>query len=416
MISQEMKGEIPGILDRAMSKGKRKAFLLHRKESSKMKDEEFEEMASYIKSDACEEDLRRLKEGEFFFSAPFHYRIPKNFSEKKRDLYVWKGSEKYLFSLIGYIMRDHDAIFSPCLYSFRARLSAQDFLKKLRNYPEIEKYYVVKADVSNYVSSIVPEQILVRLKKIWGNDPAFYAILESLLLRRECIERDGSVVRCEPGGLGGNPLSNHFMNVYLMELDEYYEKRSPLYCRYSDDLIIFARTLEEALEYRSYFLQTLEEKHLTTNPEKTTIVEPGGQVDVLGCCLKNGVMDIAEHAKNKLKRKIRIRAGRLIKDKKRYGLTDREAAEQMVAACNGMFFGWSESNTLSWSRWLFPVITVTDSLKELDHYAQDAIRHVYWGTFSGKQYRTRYADLKEMGYRSLVHAYYHFTYKYAESG
>ena len=411
MLSEGMNSKLPGILDRAMSEEYRKAFLEYRKEKRRIKDEEYEELASYIDSDKCVEDIRRLKRGDFFFSAPHHFRIPKNFSGRKRDIYVWYGSEKYLFSLISYVMRDHDSIYSPCLYSFRTTLSAKDFLKKLRNFPDTEKYYIVKADVSNYVSSIVPELILPRLKKIWADDPEFYAVLEKVLLRRECIERDGSVVSCEPGGMGGLPLSNHFMNVYLMELDEYFGERSPLYCRYSDDLMIFARSLEEAQEYQSYFLDVLREKRLSTNPEKTVVIEPGGQVDILGCSLKNGVMDISEHSKNKLKRKIRIRALRLLKDKKNSGLSDREAAEKMAVFCMHTFFGWDNSKRISWSRWLFPVITTTDSLRELDHYVQDAIRYVYWGTFREKRYRTSYKDLKDMGYKSLVHAYYHFTYK-----
>lgn len=176
--------------------------------------------------------------------------------------------------------------------------------------------------------------------------------------------------------LGGNPLSNFLMNVCLMDLDTYYECHSPLYCRYSDDLIIFAENRAEAERYISFFQSVLKEKHLTVNPEKMRLIEPGEQVDILGYSLNQGILDIADHSRQKLLRKIRMHSKRLILAKKERHLTDREAAVQMTVYCNNLFFGKAGSNELSWSRWIFPVINTIASLKEMDHYAQEAIRYV----------------------------------------
>lgn len=403
-----MKNNANGIFDRAAAVEIREDFLSSRQKQNNSKPEEYDEMASYIRSSAVENDLNRLKRGEFFFSAPRHFRIPKNLSQRKRDIYVWYGTEKYLLSLLCYLLRDYDSIFSPCLYSFRSQMNAHDFIRKLLRCPDTRKYYIVKADISSYASSIVPEQILPQLKKIFQNDPGMYSLYEFLLLRRECIERDGSLVKCEPGILGGNPLSNFLMNVCLMDLDTYYECHSPLYCRYSDDLIIFAENRAEAERYISFFQSVLKEKHLTVNPEKMRLIEPGEQVDILGYSLNQGILDIADHSRQKLLRKIRMHSKRLILAKKERHLTDREAAVQMTVYCNNLFFGKAGSNELSWSRWIFPVINTIASLKEMDHYAQEAIRYVYCGSFSAKRYRLRYRDLQKMGYRSLVHEYYHF--------
>ncbi|MDT3844990.1 MAG: transposase [Bacillota bacterium] len=125
----------------------------------------------------------------------------------------------------------------------------------------------------------------------------------------------------------------------------------------------------------------------------------------------DGIIEIWKREKlraNGRKKAIRMHSKRLILAKKERHLTDREAAVQMTVYCNNLFFGKAGSNELSWSRWIFPVINTIASLKEMDHYAQEAIRYVYCGSFSAKRYRLRYRDIQKMGYRSLVHEYYHF--------
>lgn len=399
--------EKKGVLDLAMTREVRNAFIRHRQQKAHSTNRELEDMAAYVSSTLCVEDLKLLVRREYFMPPPRHFQVPKNFSGDVRDVYAWKGSVKYLFRLIAFTLRNYDNLYSDGLYSFRKSLTAQDFLRRLRDFDHPERYWVIKADISNYVGSIVPELIIPRLEELWGDDPAFFDLLKYLLLRRECINVDGEVVRWEPGGLGGIPLANHFMNVHLMELDEYFMPRAPLYCRYSDDIVIFARTREEAKEYQEYFYRVLEQKLLSTNAQKTRLIEPGGEVEVLGCTLRHGKIDVSDHAKNKLKRKIRMCAKRILKEKRLKGLSDEQAARQMIAYCDDLFFNSDNGRELTWARWIFPVITETSSLKEIDRYVQDAIRYVVCGSLSKKRYRVRYKDLKKLGYRSILHTYYH---------
>ena len=403
-----LSSENRGVIGRAMSSELREAFLTYRARKISFYNKEFEAMSSYISSPECSRDLGKLLRREYTMPPPLHKRVPKNMSGRKRDIYTWQGPVKYMLKLLSFAIRDFDSMFSDGLYSFRTSQSAKDFLLKIRNYKSAGDCYIVKADVSNYVSSIVPELIIPMLEKLWADDPAFLDLMKFLLLRRECIERDGSVVSCEPGGLGGIPIANLFMNVYLMELDDYFYARSPLYCRYSDDIIIFAHTRDEAEGYLDHLLKVLERLKLKTNPEKTYLIAPGEEVDILGCRYKGGEMDISEHAKAKIKRKIRMRAGRLLKLKRVKGLSDEECAKILIQYCSNIFFGNKEKNDMTWARWIFPVITGTASLKELDHYVQDAVRYVICGSMSDKRYRITYRDLQDLGYRSLVHAYYHF--------
>ena len=130
----------------------------------------------------------------------------------------------------------------------------------------------------------------------------------------------------------------------------------------------------------------------------------------MGCKLREGEIDISDHSIRKLKRKIRMHANYLLRLKRKNGIADEECGRQMADYCNRVFFGQNQKKELVWTRWLFPVITETASLKELDHYIQDAIRYCMCGTLSEKRYRITYQKLKSLGYRSLVHAYYHFEH------
>lgn len=400
-----------GVIESAMTKELRDSFLRNRsRKAAASYSGDYDEMSEYIASDECVHDLKKLLDRNYTMPPPFHKCIPKNMSGAKRDIYIWKGSVKYLFQLIAFASRKYDSMYSDGLYSFRTSRTARDFLLRILNFENTADYYIVKADVSNYVSSIVPELIIPKLEELLSDDPAFLDLTKYLLLRRECIESDGSIVSCEPGGMGGIPLANMFMNVYLMELDDYFYERSPLYCRYSDDIVIFARSRDEAETYKEYLLKVLESKKLSSNREKTYLIPPGEEVEILGFKYRGGEMDISDHAKAKIKRKIRMHARRQLQIKREMNLSDEECARNMIRYCRSIFFGIRGGNDLTWARWLFPVITTTESLREIDHYVQNAIRYVMCGSFSGKRYRITYKELQDLGYRSIVHAYYHFEH------
>lgn len=401
----------PGVLDLAADPEKRRGFLRHQVATGKTRHnpDQYAEMEAYLLSEACVRDIEALKRGEYDFPPPFHYRVPKNASGKMRDVYAFKGKEMYLLRLIAWVLHDFDdETFPDGLYSFRRSVQAKDFLMKIRSFRDFGKYYIVKADVSNYVGSIVPEKIIPQLESIWQDDPAFLGLLKFLLLRRECIDKDGNVVSHEPGGLGGIPVANYFMNVYLTDVDRYFFERAPLYCRYSDDVVILARDREEAEAYRRRLLEFLEERQLSTNAKKTRLVEPGETVEILGYNVCNGMIDISDHAMYKIKRKLRIRAKRILARKNEKHLSDAEAGTEMIRFCHRTFYGNNAKHELSWARWYFPVLNSIEGLREIDHYAQDAIRFVMNGSMHERRYSVRYDDIKALGYRSLVHTYYHF--------
>ena len=61
------------------------------------------------------------------------------------------------------------------------------------------------------------------------------------------------------------------------------------------------------------------------------------------------------------------------------------------------------------------VINTTETLHVIDRYAQDCLRTLVSGKRTKARFNVRYEDLKALGYRSLVHEYYHFDKQKSET-
>ena len=82
------------------------------------------------------------------------------------------------------------------------------------------------------------------------------------------------------------------------------------------------------------------------------------------------------------------------------------AVKGFIRTFNGKFYEGDDPDALSWSRWFFPVINRTEGLREIDRYFQQYARYIATGRHGKANFRVRYADLKALGYRSLVHEFY----------
>ena len=399
-----------GVLEKARETGTREAFVQARIKSRKESDKEIEEMKEYILSDSCVRDIDRLIEGDYFLDYPRYRLIPKNFQDKKRAIYIFNGEQGQLIRLLAYATRGlEDAIFSDRLFSFRSDKTAKELLHEVAENKEIGNMYILKTDVSNYVGSIVPGLIIPMLEDIFmPDDPAFFRFLEWLLSRNKVKAVDGSIIEHCPGGLGGVALGNLFMNVYLREMDEYFASRAAFYSRYSDDILICAGTYAEIKEYERIFLDLLDKLELSTNNEKTMIVLPGEPFDFLGMQICGSRIRISDHSMLKIKRKLRLLTGRALKRRNKGDISPDEAARELISGFNRFFFGKSRGELrMTWARWVFPVISDMSSLEEIDHYFQDSIRYVLYGSMKKRNRRISHEKLNELGYRSLVYYYYH---------
>ncbi len=343
------------------------------------------------------------------FPLPKKAVISKMSSQKKRTVYIYPKAENTVLKMLTWLLlRRYDDVFSPVLYSFRPGRTAKDAVRSLTHTRGIWQKYCYKADIHDYFNSIPVEQFLPILERTLAGDPQTFSFLRSLL-EEPCALQDGREVAESKGIMAGTPLSAFYANLYLKDLDAHFCEAGIPYARYSDDIILFADTAEERDLYVSWLRAFLTGRGLTLNPAKESVCAPGKAWTFLGFVCSDGRVDIAPATVRKLKQKMRRKARALQRWRKRNGVSGEKAAAAFIRIFNRKLLENSADSDLTWSYWFFSVIDTADSLHEIDLYAQDCLRFLISGTRTKARYNVRYKDLKKLGYRSLVHAYYSFT-------
>jgi hypothetical protein len=103
---------------------------------------------------------------------------------------------------------------------------------------------------------------------------------------------------------------------------------------------------------------------------------------------------------------MRRKARALVRWQTRKGVDGVQAAKAFVRVFNRKLFENTAEHELTWVRWYFPLINTSASLKIIDAYSQQCIRFLATGKHTKAAYNFRYADMKALGYQSLVNRYY----------
>ena len=348
----------------------------------------------------------RIAAGERF-PLPKKVVLSKMGSQKKRTVYIYPEPENTVCKLLTWLLlRKYDGLFAAGLYSFRPGVTAKDALRRLARTPGIRQKFAYKVDVSNYFNSVPIHRLMPMLEEMIGeDDPALSAFLRRLLEEPFVLE-NGSPVEEQKGIMAGTPQSAFLANLYLSDLDRLFEAQGVLYTRYSDDIIAFGATREETEQHAAQIRAFLAEKGLSVNPSKEDFYTPETGWTFLGFSYRDGAIDIAPATVKKLKQKMRRKARALQRWRQRNGLSGEKAAAAFIRVFNRKLLESPEGSELSWSYWFFSVINTADSLQEIDAYAQDCLRFLVSGKRTKVRYDVRYEDLKKLGYRSLVNAYY----------
>lgn len=404
------------LFERALWQETREAFLQHRGRRRAVDPQEAAQLAAYIRSEDCTADIENLSAQVFDFPPPRQLKLRKSHSNRRRTLYVYPKRQNMLMKYIDWMLHVYDPIFSNNLYSFRLNRSTVDLFRRLVRSDGGRRFWVVKADVRNYGHSINPDLLISQLRRIVGDeDPALMAFFEYLLTRREFLHGDKIVTGCM-GGLPGVPISTFFNNVYLMQLDAAMGEKTVLCSRYADDIALFTRSRDEALNALEEMRAIMDELTLSLNEDKTQVLAPGECFELLGIQVCGADLDVASTTISKAKFKLGNYARKLVLKEQREGLGRDEAALKMVDKAHKYFYGdRCNEHELSWRNFFFRLITRPDSLREMDHYVQGLIRYVATGKRSNARYRFRYKDMEKLGYRPLVSDYYRYRSEIAKA-
>ncbi len=345
--------------------------------------------------------------GTSLFPTPCASTVNKQFSSRKRTVYLFEKREKYFLKFISFCLLRYDSVFSDNLCSFRKKITVKSVIRRLSSINGIENKYSYKADISDYFNSVDISLLLPVLENTLSDDPKLFSFLRSIL-ENPYVMRDGMAVKEKKGIMAGVPVSSFLANLYLRDIDEYYAKRNVIYLRYSDDIIIFADTEQEIKAHADKLRTMLSEHNLTLNTSKELLTPPHEKWDFLGFSYLDGKIDVSSAALEKLKKKMKRKARTLYRWKIRNGASDERAVRAFISNFNRKLFDNPSNSEATWTRWYFPVINTDESLHILDSYMQDCVRYIAKGNYSKSRFDFRYKKMKELGYISLVNSYYKF--------
>lgn len=379
-------------------------FLAYRLLKGRFNWHEFKEADSFVEREDYLPLAQKIVQGAGL-GIPQKKIINKMGTGKKRVVYSFAPDEMVILKLIAFKLYDYDAYFAPNCYAFRRGIKASDAIYSIRRAIGGRKMWAYKLDIHDYFNSISIDILLPMLADMMADDLPLYRFFEKMLTDNKA-GYNGETILESHGVMAGTPTAPFLADVYLKEVDQYFHDAHVIYARYSDDIILFAPDRETLEAYKSKMAEFLRKYRLEINPDKEKIYSPDEAYEFLGFKCHGRDIDISEATKKKMKGKIRRATKSMMRWRIRNHMEPEKAMKGLINHFNRVFFENDDTETLTWSRWFFPVINQTDGLREIDHYLQQNIRYLSTGKHNKNNYKTDYARLKQLGYRSLVNEYY----------
>ena len=381
-------------------------FLAYRLMKGRFTWHEFDEADTYVEREEYLPLAKRIIQGEGL-GIPQKKIVNKMGTGKKRVVYSFAPEEMIILKLLAFKLYDYDEWFAPNCYAFRRGMKASDAVFDIIRAIGDKEMWAYKLDIHNYFNSISIEILLPILAEMMAEDLPLYHFFEKMLTEKSVIY-NGEAFFEDHGVMAGTPTSPFLANVYLKAVDKYFHDANVTYARYSDDIIIFAPDREMLCEHKSRMAEFLKEYRLEMNPDKERIYSPDEAYEFLGFKCHAHDIDISEATQKKMKGKIRRATKRLMRWSSKNHLEPEKAMKGLINHFNRVFFENGDTESLTWSRWFFPVINQTEGLKEIDHYLQQNIRFLSTGKHNKTNYKTDYDKLKRLGYKSLVNEFYKY--------
>ena len=379
-------------------------FLAYRLVKGRFNWHEFDEADRFVEQEAYLHLAQKIARGEGL-GIPKKKIVNKMGTGKKRVVYSFAPDEMVILKFIAFKLYDYDAVFSPNCYAFRRGIKACDAIFSINRAIGNRRMWAYKLDIHDYFNSISIDILLPMLEEIMSDDPLLYRFFENMLSDNRVVS-GGETILESHGVMAGIPTASFLADVYLKEVDSHFHDAHVIYARYSDDIILFAPDFETLEEYKGQMTEFLRKYRLEVNPDKEKIYSPDEAFEFLGFKCHGRDIDISEATKKKMKGKIKRATKSLMRWKVRNQMEPEKAMKGLINHFNRIFFENNDTESLTWSRWFFPIINQTDGLKEIDHYLQQNIRYLSTGKHNKTNFKTNYGQLKQLGYRSLVNEYF----------
>ncbi|MBQ8424744.1 MAG: hypothetical protein IJX17_01830 [Clostridia bacterium] len=397
------------VLDLILEEKKWLEFLDYKITQSNLSKIEEQELKEFVLNKNYLPIATSIFKGEYSFSFPKKSLINKMGSTKKRVVYTFNKNENLILKFIVYLMKDYDKFFASNCYAFRTGQTVKKALNHIISTPNIDDYYAYKLDISNYFNTILVDKFLPILKKFL-NDEKLFNLFKNILTNNKCYYNN-EIIEENRGVMAGTPFSTILANIYLTDIDKYFESNNILYARYSDDIIIFLKTITEIEDYKNILKFKLKNKSLKINTNKEILFKPHTSWNFLGFSYNNKEIDLSPITLQKIKDKIRRKTRAIYRWKIKNNKSTEHSIKVLIRVFNNKFYRETNTKDLTWCKWYFPIITTHKSLKIIDEYLISYLRFLSSGRFTKKNFNITYNYLKSLGFKSLVNEYYKFLEK-----
>ena len=368
---------------------------------------QIDELRKYIDEEKYSEIAVGILNGSYEFSIPEMSYISKGGSDKKRIVYRFPEDELWVLKHIAYLLHKYDDRFSDSCYSFRRGRNAKTAVREILFSRGIKHKYCLKTDIHDYFNSIPRDRLCQKVEKFVNDDePLKHFLIELLSTDLAWDPGKNEAIHGNRGAMAGTPLSPFLANLYLLDVDEAFSGRETVFLRYADDILAFADDYDQVTSIKNELFERICEEGLSINERKTEIIEPGKAWEFLGFRYDNGIIDISDNTKRKVKAKIKRKAHSLYRWRVKKKTTFEQTAFVLIRSFNSKFYDVNETGEFSWSRWFFPIINTDSGLKEIDRYLIKYVRFLYKGRHYKGNYRIQYNDIKSLGFRPLVAEFY----------
>ena len=359
-----------------------------------------------------EDIISQIMNGTYTWSIPRKLKIAKHESTKKRIVYMYSVKDRFVQ---GVLYRTLSAYFKDSLsnncFSYKRDVSTSSAIDYIKDNRTKELSYGVKTDIHAYFNSVCREKVESAIDEITEGCEGLNKTLKNLMLN-DTVLWEGKEIQEWKSLIPGSPLGSFFANWCLKELDREFDKAGKVYARYSDDIIVLEDSEDKLKDDIKIIQRYIADLGLELNPDKYKWFKSGEDIDFLGLRLNdNGVIDISDHAKQKMKKQIHrwCRKGRM--EIERDGKEFKDVARRINRRLNRKNFKCYIDNeaTFGWCAYAFPRITTVESLRELDLYTKERLRALKTGKNNKANYRKMQEDeFKDIGWVSLVQLYYLF--------
>ena len=356
----------------------------------------------------CKDDIiSNIVNGTYRWSMPRKAEIAKHDSTKKRVVYIYSLKDRYVQGVMYRAISAfyQDSMSNNC-FSYKRAVSTSHAIQYIKENRSDELKYGVKTDIHAYFNSVNKETVAKMINELF--DGGIKTTIENLMFYDIVIYQGWEKDEWK-SLMPGSPLGSFFANWCLKELDDIFESQGKTYARYSDDIVVLEDSKEKLYEDIEIIKDFIGKCGLTLNPDKFQWFKPGEAVDFLGLKLyDNGVIDISDHSKQKIKKQIHrwCRKGRM--EIERDNADFYTVAKRIVKQLNNKNFKCFINNdtTFGWCAYAFPRITTVATLRELDLYTKQRLMSMKTGKNNKANYKKMTEDeFHDIGWVSLVQLY-----------